>query len=87
MYFLNLHMGVYVRIKSQVSSTILTSFRQGGWYFTPPPPHTHTHTHAPQNELLKSPPKLGLNDLFSVLKGKNLEKKKDLCNVANDLLC
>ena len=80
-------MGVYVRIKSQVSSTILTSFWQGGWYFTPPPPPTHTHTHAPQNELLKSPPKLGLNDLFSVLKGKNLEKKKDLCNVANDLLC
>ena len=56
-------------------------------FYPPPPPHTHTHTHAPQNELLKSPPKLGLNDLFSVLKGKNLEKKKDLCNVANDLLC
>ena len=30
-YFLKLHMGLYLRAKSEVSSIILTSFRQGGW--------------------------------------------------------
>ena len=48
-------MGVYLRAKFEVSSIILTGFRQGGIL---PPPHTHTHT--PQNEPLKSPPRLGL---------------------------
>ena len=40
-------MCVYVRTKFEVSSIILTSFRRGN-----PPP---------QNEPLKSPPRLGLN--------------------------
>ena len=48
---LKLHIDVYLRAKFEVSSIILTSFRQGG-NFTPPPP---------QNESLKSPPRLGLN--------------------------
>ena len=42
-------MGAYLRAKFEVSSIILTSFRQGG---TLPPP--------PQNKLLKSPRRLGL---------------------------
>ena len=43
-------MGVYLRAKVEVSSVILTSFRQagGGGNFTPPPPPL-------QNEPLKSP--------------------------------
>ena len=44
-------MGVYLRAKFEVSSIILTSFRQG--VILPSPP--------PQNEPLKSPPRLGLN--------------------------
>ena len=43
-------MSVYLRAKFEAFSIILTSFRQGGSNFTPPPP---------QNELLKSPPRLG----------------------------
>ena len=43
-------MGVYLRAKFEVSSIILTSFKQGG-NFTPP---------LPQNEPLKSPPRLEL---------------------------
>ena len=42
-------MSVYLRAKFEVSSIILTSFRHGG--IVPPPP---------QNEPLKSPPRLGL---------------------------
>ena len=49
-------MGVYIRAKFEVSSIILTSFRQGGGNFTPPPP---------QNEPLKGPPRLALNQTFS----------------------
>ena len=49
---MKLNMCVYLRAKFQVSSLILTSFRQGEGNFTPSPP---------QNETLKSPPKLGLN--------------------------
>ena len=44
-------MGVYLCAKFEVSSVILTSFRHGGGNFTSPPP---------QNEPLKSPPRLGL---------------------------
>ena len=44
-------MGVYLRAKFEVSSIILTSFRQGGVILPPTPP---------QNEPLKSPPRLGL---------------------------
>ena len=47
-------MCVYIRAKFQVSSIILTRFRQRG-NFTP--------THPPQNEPLKNPPRLGLKDL------------------------
>ena len=50
-YFLKLHMGLYLRVKFEVPSIILTSFRQGGGNFTLP---------LPQNEPLKSPPRLGL---------------------------
>ena len=45
-------MAVYLRAKIEVSSIILTSFRQGV-ILPPPPPPT-------QNELLKIPPTLGL---------------------------
>ena len=44
-------MYVYLQTKIQVSSVILTSFRQVGVSLLPPPP---------QNEPLKSPPRLGL---------------------------
>ena len=53
-YFIKLHMGVYLRAKFEVSSIILISFRQVG-NFTPPP--------LPQNEPLKSAPRSGLNHL------------------------
>ena len=47
-------MDVYLRAKLDVSSIILTGFRQGGvgggGNYTPPP----------KNETLKSPPRLGL---------------------------
>ena len=43
-------MGVYLPAIFEVSSIILTSFRQGGGRNSSPP----------QNELLKSPPRLGL---------------------------
>ena len=48
-------MGVYLRVKFEAFSIILTSFREGG-NFTPLPP--------PQNELLKSPPRLELTAAF-----------------------
>ena len=46
-------MGVYLRAKFEVSSIILTSFRLGRGVILPHPP--------PQNETLKSPPRLGLS--------------------------
>ena len=49
-------MCVYLRIKCQVSSIILTSFRQGKvGNFTHPPPPT-------AKETPKNPPQLGLNN-------------------------
>ena len=51
-YFLKLHMCAYLRTKFQVSSLILKSFRRGN--FIPPPEKEH----------LKSPPRLGLKDIF-----------------------
>ena len=45
-------MGVYLCAKFEVSSIILTSFRLGRGVILPPPP---------QNETLKSPPRLGLS--------------------------
>ena len=51
-YFLKLHMCVYLRTKFQVSSLILKSFRRGS--FIPPPEKEH----------LKIPPRLGLKDIF-----------------------
>ena len=44
-------MCVYLRTKFPVSMIILTRFRQGGVILTP----------QPQNELLKSPPRLALS--------------------------
>ena len=52
-YFLKLHMGVYLRAKFEVSSITLIGLRQGEGVILPPPP--------PQNEPLKSPPRLELN--------------------------
>ena len=54
-YFLKLHMCVYLRAKSEVSRIILTSFRQGVTLPPPPPPL--------QNKPLKSPHKLGINNV------------------------
>ena len=48
-----MHMDVYLRAKFEVSSIILTSFRQVVILPPPPPP-------PPQNETIKSPPRLGL---------------------------
>ena len=45
-------MSLYLCTKFQVSSLILSRFRQGGGVNSPPPP--------PQNRPLKSPPRLGL---------------------------
>ena len=48
-------MDVYLRVKFEVSNIIVTGFRHwggGGNLILPPP--------LPQNEPLKSPPKLGL---------------------------
>ena len=56
---MKLHGHLHLPTEFQVSSTNLTNFRQrkgvvrGGGVFFPPPP---------QNEPLKSPPRLGLND-------------------------
>ena len=44
-------MGLYLRAKFEVSSMIVTRFRQGVILLPPPPP---------QSEPLKSPPRLGL---------------------------
>ena len=44
-------MGVYQRAKFDVFSIILTGLDRGGNFIPPPPP---------QNEPLKSPPRLGL---------------------------
>ena len=52
-YFLKLHLGVYLRAKFEVSSIILTRFRPGGWEVILP-------LNLPQNEPLKSLPRLGL---------------------------
>ena len=52
-------MCVFLRTKFQISSMILTSFRKGREVIlnTPPPP---------QNEALKSPPRLGFNLLQKI---------------------
>ena len=51
-------MSGYLCAKSEVSSIILTSFRQGdlGGVILPPPP--------PQNKPLKCPPRLGFAKIF-----------------------
>ena len=65
-------MGVYVRAKFEVSSVILTSFRQRGIPPAPPPP-------PHQGEPLKSPPILrlkgkGLRHYGSLLSANDYEK-------------
>ena len=50
-------MVVYLRAKFEVSSIILTCFRQGVILPTPP---------SPQNEPLKNPPRLGLNGVLFI---------------------
>ena len=47
-------MGLHLRAKLEVSSVILTGFTQGVVILPPPPPF--------QNEPLKSPRRLGLNE-------------------------
>ena len=60
-------MSVYLCVKFEVSSIILTGFRQG--VILPPPPST------PQNEPLKSPPRLGLNHGLEM---------KDFCKITGN---
>ena len=76
-YFLKLNMCEYLRAKFEVSSMILTSFRQeGGEEFNPPPIPPRTHTLSPQNEPLKSPPRLGLKSRLNYqYKRKNSEER------------
>ena len=59
---MKLHMCLYLRAKFEVSSIILTSFRLGAIY-TPPPPLPPRPLTPPQNETLKSPPRLGLKSI------------------------
>ena len=56
---MKLHMGVYLLAKFEVSSIILTGFRQGGGLFYPSPS-------PPQNEPIKSPTRLGLKIVISI---------------------
>ena len=58
-------MGAYLHVKFGVCSIILTNFRQEGGVLAPP---------TPQNELLKSPPRLGLNS-FKYQLTINVDKK------------
>ena len=55
LYFLKPQILMYLHAKFEVSNVILTSFRQGGSL-----PHP-----KPQNEPLKSPPRLGLTNIFN----------------------
>ena len=47
-------MGVYLRAKFQVSSIILTGFRQGGGNFTPPSPISKQTPSKPTRIRVKS---------------------------------
>ena len=64
-------MGVYLRAKFEVSSMILTSFRQRVILPPPPPP-------TPQNRTLKSPPRSGLSDHVKYLIKLLLKRKTDV---------
>ena len=55
-YFLKLLMGVYLHAKFEVYSIVLTSLIQEEGVVLPPSPSPL----PPQNEALKSPPRLGL---------------------------
>ena len=70
-------MGGYLGAKCEVSSMVLTSFRQGGALTQPPTP--------PQNEPLKSPPRLGLNYLSNFWRSRNLSLIK--YQIELDLYC
>ena len=61
-------MWVYLRTNFQVCSILLKSFRQAAEVILSPPPHTHT----PQNEPIKSPPRLGLKVSLNKTEAKNL---------------
>ena len=63
-------MGVYLRAKFEVSSVIVTSFRQRVILPSPPPP--------PQNRTLKSPPRSGLSDHVKYLIKLLLKRKTDV---------
>ena len=55
-YFLKLHMGVYLRATFEVSSIVLRSFRQGvGANFTPPPPTSKRTPKKPTQIRVKKP--------------------------------
>ena len=54
-YFLKLHMGVYLHAKFEVSSIVLTSFRQGGGNFTPLPPTSKRTPKKPTQIGVKKP--------------------------------
>ena len=71
-------MGVYLRARFEVSSIILTSFRQGGDFIPPPSPTPL------QNEPLKHPPRLGLRHLFQAVCG-SLMKLLVIKNVSRTL--
>ena len=70
-------MCMYLRAKFEVSSIILTSFRQGGGIISPPLP--------PQNEPLKSPSRLRkrescINNINSTRDLKDLTERKSMYN-------
>ena len=75
-YFLNLHMCVYLRTKVQTSSIILTSFRWGNFNQRPNPTAKQTPKRPTQIRVKQ----LQLNDLFSQLNklAKNFIKNQDL---------
>ena len=58
--FIKLHMSVYLRTKFQVSSTILTSFRQRWGVHFPLPPQNKPLKRSPRSGLIKAKVKSGL---------------------------
>ena len=75
---MKLNMRVYLHTKFQVPGMFLTSFRHGGKF----------NLFSPQNEPLKSPPRLGLKFLNLSIKIDELTKIESifLKNQLNDLI-